>query len=366
MQAERVHAPAERGFSGSYRPDDVTFLLKPVTLAPTSVADKERLIQAGRRHYSEMIGTETLPNAAYLALFQAAERANRARLAADIASLAAYLGQRAAGRDVVIVSLARAGTPIGVLLTRVLRHSGVAAAHYSISIIRDRGIDMEALRYIAARHDPRDALFVDGWTGKGAIADELRRSLAGRPFGFAPRLAVVADPAGQADVAATSDDYLIASGLLGSIVSGLVSRSILSVATVGPGDFHACVTHDQHRASDLSRSFVDAVFAAAQTSRPATIDHTPAHRARLRRECAAMLRDLMARTATTDANLIKPGIAEATRVFLRRTPERLFLRDADDPDVQHLLHLAKEARVPVDTLPRTSSYRAAAVIGRRA
>jgi hypothetical protein len=45
---------------------------------------------------------------------------------------------------VVIASLARAGTPIGVLLLRTLRAQGVPAVHYSISIIRDRGIDRVA------------------------------------------------------------------------------------------------------------------------------------------------------------------------------------------------------------------------------
>jgi hypothetical protein len=56
---------------------------------------------------------------------------------------------------------------------------GRAAPHYSISIIRDRGLDPAALAHIAARHEPADVVFVDGWTGKGAIAGELHRSLAG-------------------------------------------------------------------------------------------------------------------------------------------------------------------------------------------
>ncbi len=318
MQAER-RLEGQTGFSGSYAPEDVTFLLKQVALKPTSLAEKERLIQSGERHYSEMIGAEALPGADYLALFHAAERRNRDRLARDIASLAAHLGART-GREVVLVSLARAGTPIGVLLLRMLRHLGVPAVHYSISTIRGRGIDLEALRHIAARHDPADAVFVDGWTGKGAIAGELRRSLADRPFGFAPTLAVVADPAGQADLAATADDYLIASGLLGSIVSGLVSRSILSPETFGTGDFHACVTYPQHAPHDRSRAFVNQVFDAARLSAAIAIDHPPARRAQLRQDCAAMLRQVMERTGAADPNLVKPGIAEATRVFLRRFP----------------------------------------------
>lgn len=360
MRPERVPATAPP-FSGSYAAEDVTFLLKPIALPPTEVAAKERLIQTRRRHYSEMIAPERLPDPGYLALFHAAEQRHRDRLAGDIASLSAHLATRADG-ELVIVSLARAGTPIGVLLVRALRRLGRDAHHYSISIIRDRGIDRNALRHIAERHDASAAIFVDGWTGKGAIAGELRLSLANRPFGFAPTLAVVADPAGQADIAATADDYLIASGLLNGLVSGLVSRSILSAETVGPDDFHACVTYPGFAAHDLSRSFVDRVSAAADHVVARDIAGHDARRPRLRQDCDALVGRLMQRCGTTDRNRIKPGIAEATRALLRRVPDRLFVRDSDDPDVAHLLHLADQAGVAVDALPADCAYRAAAVI----
>ncbi|HEX8554584.1 MAG TPA: cysteine protease StiP domain-containing protein, partial [Sphingomonas sp.] len=161
---------ARTGFSGSYAADDVTFLLKRVALDPTDVPTKERAIQSGARHYSEMIAPESVPDEAYLSLYDAALARNGPRLAQDIASLAAHLADRAQGKEVVIASLARAGTPIGVLLRRWLTANGVDATHYSISIIRDRGIDPQALAHIARRHDPANLVFVDGWTGKGAIA----------------------------------------------------------------------------------------------------------------------------------------------------------------------------------------------------
>jgi len=363
MRPER-HAPQPRGFSGSYAPEDVTFLLKPVQLRPVEVTAKEALIQSGRRHYSEMIGVETLPSSAYLDLFHAAERRNRARLAGDLAGLARHLAARSRGREIVIVSLARAGTPIGVLLTRLLRAHGHAAVHYSVSIIRDRGIDLNALSYIAARHDPADAVFIDGWTGKGAIASELRCSLSDRPFGFSPTLAVVADPAGQADVAASTDDYLIASGLLNAIVSGLVSRSILNADAVGPGDFHACVTYPHLAPHDLSRGFVDKLTAAARAATPRDLDGHVERRAALSAACEAMVADIMHRAHVSERNRIKPGIAEATRAFLRRVPQRLFLRDPLDPDVAHLVHLADKAGVPVARLGLDCAYRAVAVIGK--
>jgi Phosphoribosyl transferase (PRTase)/PELOTA RNA binding domain len=357
--AARPKPAAEGGFSGSYAPKDVTFLLKPVELRATGVAAKERLIQSGRRHYSEMIAPETPPGPAYMALYEQALERNGGRLARDIGALARALAERAAGRpEVVLVSLARAGTPVGVLLRRALERLGVAAPHYSISIIRDRGIDRQALAHIAERHDPVDAVFVDGWTGKGAIAAELRRSLADAPLGFRPFLAVVADPAGRADLAATDEDYLVPSGLLNAIVSGLVSRSILNSELVRPGDFHACVHYPEFAAQDVSRAFVDSVAALA----PAGPVRLPATRPDAAERCDRAVADLMERFSVTDRNRIKPGIAEATRAVLRRVPERLLLRDPDDPDVRHLVHLAGEKSIEVDLLPPEFPFRAVSLI----
>jgi hypothetical protein len=355
--------PALAPFSGSYDPDDVVFLMKPVALAPTDVAAKERAIQSGARHYSEMVPQENVPGDAYLALYRDALARNGARLARDVTDLAGALAARARGRpEIVIASLARAGTPIGALLRRALRRLGVAAHHYSISIIRGRGIDREALGRIAASHDPRDVVFVDGWTGKGAIASELRASLADGATGFSPFLAVVADPAGQADLAATGEDYLIPSGILNAIVSGLVSRSILNDALVGPGDLHACVHHRHLAPHDLSRAFVEEVDALAQMERPCPLARTGAERSEAALACEDLMMELMRGHDVADRNRIKPGIAEATRAVLRRLPERLLVRDSGDPDVRHLLLLAGERGLDVARLPADCRYRAVTII----
>jgi len=356
-------APAPAPFSGSYAPDDCTFLLKPVTLAPVNVLTKERLIQSGTRHYSEMLSAEEPPSAEYLRLYRAAFDRNGARLAQDVVSLAGALAERAAGRsEIVIASLARAGTPIGVLLRRALGRMGVKAPHYSVSIIRDRGIDREALRFIAARHDPEDVVFVDGWSGKGTITRELQASLADRPLGFRPFLAVIADPAGCAELAPSDEDYLIPSGLLNAIVSGLVSRSVLNDALVGPGDFHACVHYSHLAPQDLSRAFVEEVDGLMRGLAPLPIVPDRARRTARAAACEAMVRGLMAELGLKDRNRIKPGVAEATRAVLRRVPDRLLVRDTADPDVAHLVHLAGERGVRIDPLPAGNGYRAVAVI----
>ncbi|MFX9938901.1 cysteine protease StiP domain-containing protein, partial [Acinetobacter baumannii] len=81
---------------------------------------------------------------------------------------------------------------------------------------------------IIAKHGHDSIVFVDGWTGKGAIRQELQRSLSndsrfnGKPI----PLVVLSDIAGCAWLAASGEDWLIPSGILGSTVSGLISRSI--------------------------------------------------------------------------------------------------------------------------------------------
>lgn len=351
------------GFSGSYLPEDVTFLLKPAAVALTDVAEKEALIQSGARHYSEMLSPERLPDARYFELYRAALARNGGRLRRDVERLADDISARpTTTRSCTLVSLARAGTPIGVLLRRALERRGLDVAHYSISIIRGRGIDRVALAHIAAARGTADAVFVDGWTGKGAITSELEASLADGSTGFAPFLVVVADPAGCASLAATPEDYLIPSGILGGIVSGLVSRSVLSEALVGPGEFHACRLLSEHAATDQSRAFIAAIEAAAPGD-STTSGWSAGSTHRSRAACTALVDTLMADFAVTNPNRIKPGIAEATRAVLRRVPQAVFVRSPDDPEVAHLLHLSREMGVRVQQR-ELGNYRAVTLIAK--
>ena len=77
---------------GSHAAEDVRFLLKPLTLAPiTGTAEKERLIQTGQRHYSELIGREQLPSPQYFSLFEQAVESNAACMARDVMRLARHI-----------------------------------------------------------------------------------------------------------------------------------------------------------------------------------------------------------------------------------------------------------------------------------
>jgi hypothetical protein len=80
-------------------------------------------------------------------------------------------------------------------------------------------------------------------------------------------------------------------------------------------------------------------------------------RAQTAKASRTFMASTMARLGVTDQNLIKPGIGEATRVILRRTPERVMVRDPSDPDSQHILILAERRVVPIEIIPEMP-YRA--------
>jgi len=339
-------------FTGSYSPEDAVFLLKPMRLETVDVAAKERLIQSGQRHYSEMLTPEKAPGARYLELFEALTERYAARLAAEILALARHLAATRP-RQITIASLARAGTPVGALLVRALRRLGRSdVRHYSLSIIRDRGLDENALAFMLRREqrNPAGLVFVDGWTAKGVITEELRRALqrwnARQPEQLDEALYVVSDIGGTADVAATYDDYAIPSGILNATVSGLTSRSILNAA-IGPEDFHGCVYYAEFASHDRSVWFLDRVAEQFGAVEAGSVRRDPDEQQERRQAIQAFLRRLHDRYRISDRNFVKPGVAEATRVLLRRIPGLLLLKDPAHPDVAHLHWLVGEKPVPV-------------------
>jgi hypothetical protein len=358
-------------FTGSYHSTDVEILLKPIDIVDTPIVEKEALIQSGRRHYSEMLSYERLPSTRYLRVFHEALAQNRERMAADVARLCRLIADRHEGA-ITLVSLARAGTPVGVLLRHTLeRHFKRRASHFSVSIIRDRGVDANALCYLLDRgYRDTSLAFVDGWTGKGVIAGELAKAIAAFNRGHGTQVSadlyVLADLAGVAAASASAEDYLIPSSILNATISGLISRSILNRDHIGPDDFHGCRYYAEYAASDLSRWFVEALSSTIDVvmDRPLPAWQAP-DRPRLQEASRSFLQWVALHFGVRDPRRVKPGLGEATRVLLRRIPDLLLVRDPLDSSVRHLMVLAAERRVPVEHAPGLP-YRACALIRRLA
>ncbi|WP_313108973.1 cysteine protease StiP family protein [Atlantibacter sp.] len=349
-------------FSGAYLAEDVHFLLQPVELEMTPVEKKEQLIQSGARHYSEMLSQEPEPTAWHLDIFSKALDSGAERLAKEVAMLAQALAERFGDTPIVLASLVRAGVPLGVMLHQTLRAMGKVSHHYGISIIRDRGIDDVALAWIEARHGTEGIVFIDGWTGKGAISGELRRSLRDRPgYPDEPRLAVLADPCGKAWLAASDDDWLIPFGIMGAPVSGMISRSIWSA-----DGLHGCVKCDHLAAFECSRMLVDTVANYRQRLDLTTLPRgelSQTKKAALSQQSEQVIQTLAQTYQISSINRIKPGIAEATRAVLRRVPDHVLVRSTDDPDVALLVYLAREKGLAITEVgDAIGQYRAVTII----
>ena len=330
----------------SYKKEDVTFLLKDITglVEPKPAIERERLIQSGC-HYCEMLPMEYIPSKAYMEAYQEALIHFAKPVALSVGRLSDQIVEEK-GKQVVLVSLARAGTPIGILLKHYIRKKyGFSVPHYSISIIRGRGIDHNAMQYLLNKHRAEELVFVDGWTGKGAILTELQKEIAAYK-GVSSRLAVIADPANITDLCGTYQDILIPSSCLNSTISGLVSRTFLRDDLIGKDVFHGAAYYEELSEVDLSYAYLDAIEAEFQMD-------NGKREPRPREQGIDEVRQIARKYQIADINLIKPGIGETTRVLLRRIPWKILLaKEAkEDASLMHILRLAEEKGVPVETVP---------------
>ncbi|MFF0071856.1 phosphoribosyltransferase [Streptomyces sp. NPDC005494] len=348
MLPEPLRGPA---FS-SYTADDVGWLLQDLsdTALEAPTEEREEAIQSGGAHYAESLPVEYQPTPQYQELFKAALETSAARIARAVGTVTeTIIAER--GPRPVLVSLARAGTPVGVLMRRwALHRHGLDLPHYAVSIVRGRGIDANALRWLAAHHDPADVVFVDGWTGKGAITRELAAAL--EEFeGFSPEIAVLADPGGCVRTYGTREDFLIPSACLNSTVSGLISRTVLRSDLVGPQDFHGAKFYRELAGSDVSGLFIDSVGAHfdevadavdAEAKELLAADRAPTW------EGWAAVERISEEYGIHDVNLVKPGVGETTRVLLRRVPWKILAKRGAGADLDHVRLLAEQRGVPVE------------------
>lgn len=355
----------------SYDSNDVTILLKDLTgvMIPLPTEEREKRIQSGA-HYSSMLPLEKPPSKEYLDLYFGAVKQHKHEISQMTANLAAMITK---SPRPVIVSLARAGIPVGVLLKRYLAgFSGCECPHYAISIIRDKGIDINAMEYIYEREISTgksmtaDIFFVDGWTGKGAIKTQLNRAVesliqADKKWqGLRDDLYVLADPANITPFCGTHEDFLLPAACLNSIVSGLISRSILNEhINISDGDFHGAVYFSDFEPQDLSNIFVDEIsecFAPVSDGKRSFEELSESGISVVKRICEHFdIKDYLK---------VKPGIGETTRVLLRRVPWAVLIDervDCNDFDLRHIFALCEEKGVRV--IPyNLGSYKACGII----
>lgn len=352
----------------SYRESDVIVLLKDLTavMNETSTFEREQAIQSGV-HYSEMLPEENQPSNEYITLYKNSMTRNKIiDVAMQVGVIADEIYRNSyinSGNKPVIISLARAGTPIGILVKRwILQKYSLDCTHYSISIIRDKGIDINAMKYIhnievKKKHNSvSNFFFIDGWTGKGEIKKQLKsavnqlsKSNISMWKDLSSKLYVLADPANVADYCGTKRDYLVPCACFNSTISGLFSRTILNNhIDVNNGEFHGAVYFEKFKDIDMSNQFIDEV--SSYFNKIASVGHAE-NKSNSKLDGMHVVSNICNKYDISDYRKVKPGIGETTRVLLRRVPWKVLINtntSMKDADIQHILELCKEKKIPIE------------------
>lgn len=354
----------------SYDPSEVIILLKDITglVEPMGTKEREKLIQSGV-HYSEMLPLEYKPTEDYMKIYEEELERNGMKTAQSVADLGDKLFKKK-GMDLVLISLARAGTPIGILLKRYLKmRYDVDIPHFSISIIRGKGLDVNALNAIIFKYKLKSKVkgfqFIDGWIGKGAIQNELRKSIylfnSTEYFDVDPNLAALSDPSMTIpdEYCGTREDFIIPSSCLNATVSGLFSRTFRRPDIIGDMDYDGAIYYGELKDEDKSIDFLNEITdCLKEIVKQKKLEMKDKEYTGLD-EVKQIAKDY----GVEDINKVKPGIGESTRVLLRRYPDRVLIsmEDAGSSDLEGILQLCKEKNVPVEYYP-LKRYKAVGII----
>jgi hypothetical protein len=128
---------------------------------------------------------------------------------------------------------------------------------------------------------------------------------------------------------------------------------VLNNEVLRPDQFHGAKFYAELADEDRSATFLDAVTEHFADVAGEVAEALPALRDSDRSATWAgwaAITELSATYGIKNLNLIKPGVGETTRVLLRRVPWRVLIRPGAEPDLQHILLLAEQRGVSVESV----------------
>ncbi len=319
----------------TYKEDDVILLFKDISgvIEPLDTKEREFFIQSGV-HYSEMLPLEPKPSDEYLKTYKSATNTTSEITAYAVAYVSEQI-YREKGEDITLVSLARGGISVGVLIKRYLKYKyNIDVKHYAISIIRGKGIDKNAMDFILEKHSPESIQFVDGWTGKGAIQRQLTEAMKDYS-GVSSGIAVLSDPAHLAEKCGTNEDFLIPSSMLNSTVSGLISRTFYRKDIIGEKEFHGVAFYKDLKSEDLTYHFIDIIANHFETldTNFGSLEEKMKEKTKPNISAMDEVKKICEDFEIEDINFVKPSIGETTRVLLRRVPWKILVHSLEDVEL---------------------------------
>ena len=122
-------------------------------------------------------------------------------------------------------------------------------------------------------------------------------------------------------------------------------------------DFHGAKFYEEWIEQDVSSLFIDTIVAQYPLIAHKTNTMAQQHLENLQAPTWAGLntiKQLQEVFCLPNINLIKPGVGETTRVLLRRIPWKILIDSKENPNLQHILLLARDRGVAVEEFPGMS------------
>ena len=328
---------------GTLGDDNCIYLLKDLKglKTPASPAEKREKLQKGIPGH--LVLAEDPPvSAEENQLFMDLVEDNKKEIAKYVGILSESIYAHK-GELPVLVSLARGGIAYGALCRRYFRkyyHADVP--HYAISIVRNSGIDENALDYIVNKHGDIPIQFVDGWTGSGFIGRQLKKYIAlynqKHSTQIDSTLAVLADTSHISQISGTREDILLPDCCLNATVCGLMSGIYAGEDVIGKEDFHGAVLFEQLQGTDFSRYYLESISSSLQKQECKT-------------ECVfdeygkKMSEKLSVELGISDKKKIRLGIGESTRAVFRSRISMILVKQPDDPKLKYLRRLSVDKNI---------------------
>lgn len=315
----------------TYLDDDVRLLYTDIEtrVVPMSLEAREQHIRRGFKA-CELLAEETVPTDLDINIYECAMKIYQKKVADAVQKIAECIYDKKKN-DIVLVSLARAGISIGVLIKRYLDTKYMLnIPHYGMSIVGTNGVDVNALKYILSRHDAGSLQFIDGWTGKGFVQKKLKEGLLFYPQ-IDSKIAVLCDPGGITCLAGTHEDILVPSATLNSVVSGLLSRSVDNSKFIKNDEFFGAVCFSKMIDSDRTYDFIERISSCFDYSKNYYIhdDHID--------NMHSTIESLIREYHLDNTGQIKPGLCETFRSINRKKPSFVLVSDLIDKELLNMI-----------------------------
>lgn len=245
----------------------------------------------------------------------------------------------------VIVSLARGGMMYGALCKYYLEHfCDIRVPHYTISLIRDVGLDLVALTDIIRRHGSERIRFVDGWTGSGLIASQLKEYVSEYNMkngtALSKELSAVCDVPCVCRIRGTSRDILLPDSCLNATVCGLISSIYLTNDIFDVEEYHSATIWNELSEEDHTQWYYNQIISSMekQSKNDKQIFGT--------KKIYVMYKVIYEFQIKNKKN-VRLGIGEGLRAMFRSDIDKILVSDINNSELEFIISLARKQGVAI-------------------